>query len=61
MRLSELVSGLTPTTWTEMALVICLVVFAGVLVYAFGRSRGAEFERASRMPLDDSPSDRGEP
>jgi cbb3-type cytochrome oxidase subunit 3 len=61
MRLSEMVSGLSPTIWTEIALVICLTVFAGVLVYALGRGRRAEFDRARHLPLDDSTPDRGEP
>jgi len=59
MHLSDLVSGLTPTTWAEIALVICLLVFAGALAYALGRSRSAEFERASHMPLDDTSAERG--
>ncbi|HTM19732.1 MAG TPA: cbb3-type cytochrome c oxidase subunit 3 [Kofleriaceae bacterium] len=41
-------------------LLICLGVFLGVLVYALPRSRAAEFDRASRMPLDDSTPPRGD-
>jgi cbb3-type cytochrome oxidase subunit 3 len=53
MRLSDLASGLDSTTPTEIALVICLAVFGGVLLYVLPRSRRDAFDRAARLPLDD--------
>ena len=54
MSLSELVSALRLHVWAEIALVLFLALFAGVLIYAFGRKRADVFDRARRMPLDEA-------
>jgi cbb3-type cytochrome oxidase subunit 3 len=54
MSLSELVSALGLHLWAEIALVMFVALFAGVLIYAFGRKRAALFDRARRMPLDEA-------
>jgi cbb3-type cytochrome oxidase subunit 3 len=48
------VSALRLHLWAEMALVLFLALFAGVLVYAFGGKRAAVFDRARHMPLDEA-------
>jgi cbb3-type cytochrome oxidase subunit 3 len=53
MRLSELVSNLTPTQYTQVALVIFLVVFVGIVIYVFSRRNRETFERARSLPLED--------
>jgi cbb3-type cytochrome oxidase subunit 3 len=52
MRLSELVSRLTPNELTQVALLLFLGVFVAVSVRAFLQGR-AEHERAAALPLDD--------
>ena len=54
MSLGELVSALRLHLWAEIALVLFLGLFLGVLVYAFGRRRAALFDRARHMPLDEA-------
>lgn len=52
MRLSELVSHLSPTQLTEIAMLLFLAVFVAVSVRAFARSR-ADHDRAAAIPFDD--------
>jgi len=61
VRLSELVSRLTPTHYTELALVLFLVVFVVVGVRAFRRRHRDEFDQARMLPLaDDTPAAGGQ-
>jgi cbb3-type cytochrome oxidase subunit 3 len=53
IRLSELVSTLTPAHFAEMALVIFLMVFAGVVVRHGGKRRAAEHAACAQLPLAD--------
>lgn len=53
IRLSELVSSLTPAHYTELALVLFLLVFAGVLARHGGKRRAAEHAACAQMPLAD--------
>jgi hypothetical protein len=52
IRLSELISALTPTQYAEMSLVLFLLVFAAVAVRHGGKRRAAEHAACARMPLD---------
>ena len=61
MRLSELISHMSPTTLTEIALVLFLAVFAAVGVRAFRKSQRAVHARAAIAPLaDDAEVKRGQ-
>ncbi|MFC1589097.1 cbb3-type cytochrome oxidase subunit 3 [Pseudomonadota bacterium] len=42
-------SVIVQSVWT----VIALVIFIGIVVWAFGKGRKADFEKAARMALDD--------
>jgi cbb3-type cytochrome oxidase subunit 3 len=53
MRLSELISHMSPTTLTEIALVLFLAVFAAVGVRAFRKSQRATHAHARLAPLAD--------
>jgi cbb3-type cytochrome oxidase subunit 3 len=53
MSLSDLMGAMRLAVWPQIALVLFLLLFAGVLVYAFGRSRQGTFDRARRLPLGD--------
>jgi cbb3-type cytochrome oxidase subunit 3 len=53
IRLSELVSALTPSQYTQLALVLFLMVFVGVLVRHGGKRRAAEHAACAQLPLAD--------
>jgi len=53
IRLSELVSALTPAAYAELSLVLFLMVFAGVLVRHGGKRRAAEHAWCAQLPLAD--------
>jgi len=53
IRLSELVSALSPTQYTEMALVLFLAVFAAVAIRHGGKRRAAEHDACAQLPLAD--------
>lgn len=53
IRFSELVSALSPTHYTELALVLFVVVFAAVVVRHGGKRRAAEHAECAQLPLED--------
>ena len=53
IRLSELVSALTPAQYAELSLVLFLLVFAGVLLRHGGRRRAVEHAACAQLPLAD--------
>ena len=60
MKLSELVSALSPTQFTELALVLFVLVFAGVVFRHGGKRRAGEHRECAQMPLADDAAPRGE-
>lgn len=52
-RFSELVSALSPTRYTEVALVLFVVVFAAVVIRHGGKRRAAEHAECAQLPLAD--------
>lgn len=60
MKLSELVSALSPTQFTELALVLFVLVFAGVLFRHGGKRRAAEHHECAQLPLADDAAPRGD-
>jgi cbb3-type cytochrome oxidase subunit 3 len=53
MRLSELVSNLTPATFTIVGLVLFFTVFVGIVLRTFWPGTAAAQRRANRLPLED--------
>ena len=53
IRLSELVSKLTPTQYTEFALVLFMMVFIAVAIRHGGKRRATEHASCVQLPLDD--------
>ncbi len=53
MRLTDIMSGLNLSIYPQIALVIFVAIFTGVLIRVFSRSRTSEFERAANLPLND--------
>ena len=58
MRLSELISRLSPTQYTEIALILFLAVFAAVSIRAFRRSQRGAQDAARMAPLADDAAPR---
>jgi cbb3-type cytochrome oxidase subunit 3 len=56
MRLSVLVSNLTPATFTIIATIIFVTVFVGVVIRTFRPGAREEHRRALQLPLDDGGS-----
>jgi cbb3-type cytochrome oxidase subunit 3 len=57
MRLSELVSQLTPSTFAQLALLLFLVVFVAVALRAYGRGARDRNQRCAALPLCDDDGD----
>ena len=53
IRLSDLVSTLTPSQYAQLALVLFTAVFVAVAIRHGGRRRAAEHAECARMPLAD--------
>jgi hypothetical protein len=58
MRMSDLVSALSPTQYTELALILFVAVFAAVGFRAFMRSQRPIHEAARQTPLADDATPR---
>ncbi len=53
MRLTDIMSGLHLSIYPQIALVIFVAIFTGVLIRVFSKSRKNEFERAANLPLNE--------
>ena len=57
IRLSELVSALTPTVYAELALVLFVAVFTAVAIRHGGKRRASEHAACAQLPLADDAGD----
>ena len=53
IRFSELVSALSPTQFTQLALVLFVAVFVGVTIRHGGKRRATEHAECAQLPLAD--------
>jgi cbb3-type cytochrome oxidase subunit 3 len=53
MRMSDLVSNMTPSTMTEIALVLFVAVFLAISIRTLRHTARARCEEAARLPLCD--------
>jgi len=58
IRLSELVSSLTPSQYAQLALVLFLGVFVAVAFRHGGKRRAGEHAACAQLPLADDAGDR---
>lgn len=58
IRLSELVSALTPSQYAELALVLFAAVFVAVAIRHGGKRRADEHAACAQLPLADDAGDR---
>ena len=54
MKLSDIMAAAGLSGWAQVALILFLVAFILIGIAIFAPSRKSEFDRASRIPLDDS-------
>jgi cbb3-type cytochrome oxidase subunit 3 len=54
MKLSDVMSHMGLSSYAEVALVIFFAVFVCVALYVLRSDKQAAFDRAARLPLDDS-------
>jgi cbb3-type cytochrome oxidase subunit 3 len=57
-RLSELVSALTPSQFTQLALLLFMAVFVAVAIRHGGKRRAPEHAACAQLPLADDAGDR---
>ncbi len=57
IRLSELVSALTPSQYAEASLILFLAVFAAVAIRHGGKRRRAEHDACAQLPLANDAGD----
>lgn len=60
IRISELVSKLTPSDFAQLALVLFFLVFVSIAIRHGGKRRRDEHDACARMPLADDADRRGE-
>lgn len=53
MRLSDIMGNMDLTIWPQVALVIFIGLFIGIVIRTFSKSRRPAQEEASRIPLQD--------
>ncbi len=53
IRLSDVVSALSPSQYAELALVLFLAVFAAIAMRHGGKRRASEHAACAQMPLED--------
>ena len=53
MRLSDIMSGAGLAGYAEIALILFMVAFIGIVIRIFRPGRRKEMQAAARMPLDD--------
>ncbi len=58
IRLSEVVSALSPTHFAQIALVLFVGVFVAVTIRHGGKRRAAEHAECAQLPLADDAGDR---
>ena len=59
MRLSELMSNMDLAFFPQVALVIFLAVFVGVVYRLFSKRYASEYERAAQLPFGTEGTDNG--
>jgi cbb3-type cytochrome oxidase subunit 3 len=57
MSLTDIMSAAGLSSWTEVALVLCFIVFAAIVVWVFVVRRKPSYEHLRSLPLDDDVGD----
>jgi cbb3-type cytochrome oxidase subunit 3 len=57
MSLTDVMSAAGLSSWTELALVLCFITFAAIVVWVFVVRRKPSYEHLRNLPLDDGGTD----
>jgi cbb3-type cytochrome oxidase subunit 3 len=61
MSLTDVMSAAGLSSWTELALVLCFITFAAIVVWVFVVRRKPSYEHLRNLPLDDNGTDGARP
>lgn len=53
MSLTDVMSAAGLTSWTELALVLCLITFTAIVVWVFFVRTRPSYDRLRNLPLED--------
>jgi cbb3-type cytochrome oxidase subunit 3 len=54
MSLTDVMSAAGLTSWTEVALILCFITFAAIVVWVFFIRSKPSYDHVSNLPLDDN-------
>jgi cbb3-type cytochrome oxidase subunit 3 len=54
MSLTDVMSAAGLSSWTEVALVLCFITFAAIVVWVFVLRSKLSYDRMRNLPLDDN-------
>ena len=59
MSLSDVMSAAGLSSWTEVALVLCFITFAAIVVWVFFVRSKPSYDQVRNLPLDDNGAAKG--
>lgn len=54
MRLSDVMSAAGLSSWTEVALILCFIVFTAIVVWVFFIRSKPSYDHVRNLPLEDN-------
>ena len=54
MSLTDVMSAAGLSSWTEVALILCFITFAAIVLWVFVVRRKPSYEHARQLPLEDN-------
>jgi cbb3-type cytochrome oxidase subunit 3 len=54
MSLTDVMSAAGLTSWTEVALILCFITFAAIVVWVFFIRTKPSYDHVSNLPLEDN-------
>jgi cbb3-type cytochrome oxidase subunit 3 len=57
MSLTDVMSAAGLTSWTELALILCLITFAAIVVWVFFVRSKPSYDHLRNLPLNDGAED----
>ena len=57
MSLSDVMSAAGLTSWTELALILCFITFAAIVVWVFVVRSKPSYDHVRNLPLEDGADD----
>jgi cbb3-type cytochrome oxidase subunit 3 len=54
MSLTDIMSAAGLSSWTELALVLCFIVFSAIVLWVFVVRRKPSYEHMRHLPLEDN-------